>query len=53
MPLAKNTGKPKKKKVGSRDWCENGCLIVDNIRVPAPTCPVHGGTENVDSGIQV
>ena len=52
MLLAKNTGNPKKKRKGTSDWCENGCLIVDDIRVPAPTCSVHGGTENVDTGIQ-
>jgi hypothetical protein len=29
---------------GIPDICEAGCLIVDNIRVPSPTCTMHSET---------
>lgn len=30
------------RKVGEPDFCDNGCVLVDDIRVPFPDCVSHG-----------
>jgi hypothetical protein len=30
------------RKIGDPDFCDNGCVLVDEIRVPFPDCLMHG-----------
>lgn len=36
------------RKVGEPDFCNGGCVLVEDIRVPFPDCKMHGKpfTEN-------
>lgn len=38
-----------RKTVGEEDFCDNGCIIIDQIRVPFPDCARHGGPLNKGS----
>lgn len=42
LKLYKDDGITLLRKVGEQDFCDTGCLIVQNIRVPFPDCPTHG-----------
>lgn len=40
--IYKSDGSAHKKVAGIGDFCDRGCVLVDNIRVPFPDCSLHG-----------